>query len=166
VPAAGKPALTGEYHPDGGPELTGLLAELAVTLGSLKQAVNGDRPRKPVIPWEACHPVPILGTVQLTAGAGTLDQPDMYGPKDPYWWDLRSLGVWGFTAGTVTVFLNSANGQQLAAASTPGEFDWSAQRILGPRDRLIFVAAGITGTAQLGGQAIEVETSWLAEYLL
>ena len=155
--------MTGEYHPDGGPELTGLLAELAVTLGSLKQAVNGDRPRRPVIPWEACHPVPIVADFSAN---GTIDQPDMYGPKDPYWWDLRSLGVWGFTAGTVTVFLNSTSGQQIASATVPGEFDWSAQRLLGPRDRLIFVVSGLTGVAHFAGQAIEVETSWLPEYLL
>lgn len=123
-------------------------------------------PPRPRIPWQACHPVPIMGAVPLAGGAGQLDQPDMYGPKDPFWWDLRDLSVWGFTAGTVTIFLNSASGTQLAVATSPGDFTWSAQKILSPRDRLIFSAAGITGSVQFAGQAIEVETSWLPEYLM
>lgn len=123
-------------------------------------------PLRPRIPWAYCHPVPIIGAIPITAGAGTFDQPDMYGPKDPYWWDLRDLSLWGWTAGTVTVFKNSTSGSVLALTTTPGDFTWSAQKILGPRDRLIFVATGITGSVQFEGQAIEVETSWLPEYLM
>lgn len=123
-------------------------------------------PPRPRIPWRACHPVPILGAIPLSSGAGTLDQPDMYGPKDPYWWDLRDLVAYGFTAGTITVYLNSSAGQPLAVATVVGEFTWSANHLLAPRDRLVFVASGITGNALVGGQAVEIETLWLPEYLM
>lgn len=123
-------------------------------------------PPTPRIPWAACHPVPIMGVIPLTAGAGTLDAADLYAPKDPYWWDVRDLSVWGFTAGTVTVYKNSTSGTVLAVTSVAGDFTWSAQKILGPRDRLIFGATGITGSVQFEGQAIEIETAWLPEYLM
>lgn len=126
-------------------------------------ATGGPRPR---IPWAACHPVPIMGAILITAGAGTLDQPDMYGPKDPYWWDLRDISLWGWSAGTVTLYKNSTSGTILAQATVPGNFTWSKNKILGPRDRLLFGATGITGSVQFEGQAIEVETSWLPEYIM
>lgn len=131
-----------------------------------KAAAGTAGPAEPRIPWRACHPVPIVGTIPLSAGAGTLYQADMYGPKDPYWWDLRDLSVWGFTAGTVTLYLNSVNGPILAQASAPGDFTWSAQKILAPRDVLVFGASGVTGSVVFAGQAIEIEALWLPEYLM
>jgi hypothetical protein len=154
----------GELH-QAGNGTGGLVASIAVAVGQAMEDHAG-RPAVPKIPWAACHPVPITGAFNLSAGAGVINSADNYGPKDPYWWDLRSLGVWGFTAGTVTVNLNSPNGQQLASATTPGEFDWSAQRLLGPRDWMVFTATGITGTVQFGGQAIEILSPWLPEYLM
>lgn len=151
-------------HPAAVAESDSIPAQLGAKAAAGAAAAAG--PPRPRIPWAACHPVPILGGILLTSGAGTLDQPDMYGPKDPYWWDLRDLAVWGFTAGTVTVYLNSTTGGFIAQTSTPGDFTWSAQKLLAPRDRLIFVAAGVTGSVQFGGQAIEIETAWLPEYLM
>lgn len=121
---------------------------------------------RPRVPFDACYAVAILGGITLAAGAGTTDQADLYGPKDSYWWDLRRLACWGFTAGTVTVRLNDPNGSQVAVFTTPGEFTWSAARLLAPRDRLIFVATGITGTVQFDGTAIQVLANWLADYLM
>ncbi len=142
----------------------GILADLTLAVGSLRESMSrGARPR---IPWEACRPVPLLGRIALSGGAGTLDQPDLYGPKDPYWWDLRTVAVWGFTAGTITLYLNDTNGQQLGQTTVPGEFTWSAQKILGPRDRLLFGATGVTGSVNITGQAIEVAAGWLPEYLM
>ena len=66
----------------------------------------------------------------------------------------------------MTINLNSPNGMQIASATAPGEFDWSAQRLLGPREWMVFTAAGISGTVQFGGQAIEVAAAWLPEYLM
>lgn len=162
--------LRGGAHVYGGAQLAAVADNDTIPARVGAKAAEGVAaaagPPMPRIPWAACHPVPIMGAIVLTAGAGTLDAADQYAPKDPYWWDLRDLSIWGFTAGTVTVFKNSTSGTQLAVTSVPGDFTWSAQKILGPRDRLIFVATGITGSVQFEGQAIEIETSWLPEYLM
>jgi len=156
-----------EWHGNGsGPDMAGIMVELAATLGSVKQALDGDRARKPKIPWEACHPVSPQGAVVLTAGAGTFLQPDLMGPTTMYWWDLREITVWGFTAGSVTVFKNSTLGEQVAVFNTPGNFTWSGQKFLRPDDDLKVSATGITGNVQFVVEAIEIETAWLAEYLL
>jgi len=148
----------------GGSDLTGALGELVLAIGHMSEQ-SRQRHTRPRIPWPACHPVPIRPGV-INAATGTIDIPDMLGPHDPYWWDVRRIGAWGFTAGTLTLFLNSTQGEQLAAWTVPGNFTWGTGLLLAPRDRLIFVAAGITGNVQITGQAFEVESPWLPEYLL
>lgn len=150
------PAVSGE----GGQDFSGLLADLRVMFGGLSEKIT---PGVPVIPWEACHPVWQPG--QIPSG-GTLDQADLFGPKDPYWWDVRSVKLWGFTAGTVTVYRNSTSGEQLAQATQTGEFTWSAQNLLAPRDHLIFGVTGLTGSVNLTVSAIEIQAPWLPTYLV
>lgn len=150
-------------------ELGGWLAKIELAVGHLSKAISesGQRPR---IPWEAAHPVWFTGSIPLTAGAGTLQQKDLYGPKTAHWWDVRSIQLRGFTAATaVQVFRNSAvagAGEIVAQTTTIGEFTWSNQRLLSPEDQLIFVASGITGSVFVTGVAIEVATEWLPEYLM
>jgi hypothetical protein len=148
-----------------GTDLTGALAELVVAIGSFGQAQKqaAGRPR---VPWESCHPVGPIGGINLITGGGTVNLPDLTGPHDPYWWDLRRFAAWGFTAGTVNLFKNDVNGSQLGSLAAPGNITWSAQELLGPRDHLIIVAAGITGTVEWEIRAVEVESRWLPEYLM
>ena len=155
-------------EPGPGPDFGGLLADLTLAIGGLRESVRNGY-AKPRIPWEACHPVWFTGSIPLTAGAGTLLNINLYGPELPYWWDVRSVRTWGFTAGTVTVYRNnpgSLSGEQFGAAVTPGEFSWSSQTLLGPQDGLVFGATGITGSVFVAGQAIEVAADWLPEYLM
>jgi len=150
------PAVSGE----GGP-----LAELLLAIGDgTKQARR--TATHPRVPWEACHPIGPIGALNLAAGAATLDQADLLGPHDPYWWDLRRFAAWGFTAGTVNLFKNSVNGTQLGSLAAAGNITWSTQELLAPRDRLIIVATGITGAVQWEVRDIEVESQWLPEYLM
>jgi hypothetical protein len=143
----------------------GLLAELKLMLGSMADAAA--KPVSPRVPWEGAHPVPILGAVPISGGAGTNAlNANLYGPGTPYHWDLRRLSCWGFSAGTVTVYLNNASGEQIAVFPSAGQTTWSSQVLLTPGDRLVFVAAGITGSVFFGGQAIEVRSEWLPDYLM
>lgn len=149
--------------------LSGLLLEVRALLGSVTSRMDRDLLAAPRIPWNGTHPVSFQGVIPISGGAGTVNLADMYGPKDPYWWDLRTLDVWGFTAGTFTLTKNSPTGTgglQLAQTTVPGEFTWGSQHLLAPRDWLVFNATGITGTVQFYGEAIEVETAWLPEYLM
>jgi hypothetical protein len=144
--------------------LDGVVAQLTALAGGMqKQAQERYRPR---IPWTACHPVGPQGAIALTAGAGTFLQPDILGPTTMYWWDLRKLSCWGFTAGTVTAVKNSINGETIAAFPSAGNFTWSTQELLAPDDNVILIAAGITGSVQFSLRAIEIETAWLPEYLV
>lgn len=148
-----------------GASFSGLAAE--IILGKLDQiAADARKPVHPRIPWPACHPIWQTGQVPLTAGAGTLQAGNLYGPETPYWWDVRAISVWGFTAGSVSVFLNNVNGEILGVATTPGQFTWSAQELLGPQDNVIWTATGITGVVNVNLRAIEVASEWLPEYLV
>jgi hypothetical protein len=149
----------------------GLGASLEVMLGKAVDVLDrmDRREQRMQQLWQDVHPVPILsGQVPLTAGAGTMNVPDRLGPKDGYWWDVRRLSAWGFTAGSVTVFLNDATGlgEQLATYSQPGQWTWGGQLFMGPRDFLVVTATGITGTVSFAGQGIEVADRMLPEYLL
>jgi hypothetical protein len=155
-------ALLGDE--DGGQSFTGIAVQ--AILGRLDDLAAGLHKAKPRIPWEGCHPVWQTGQVPLTAGAGTLIQPNLYGPELPYWWDLRTISLWGWTAGTVTCYLNFTTGEQIAQAVTPGQFTWSAQIMLGPQDSVVVGATGITGTVNVIMRAIEVQAQWLPEYLM
>lgn len=159
APAMGEPAV-------GGLDVSGALAELVLVLGRVADGQAKAARVRPRIPWEACHPVGPIGAVTLAAGAGTYDAADMLGPHDPYWWDLRRFAVWGFTAGTVQLWKNSAAGTQLGALNAIGNITWSTQELMAPRDRLIIVASGITGNVNFEVRAVEVESAWLPEYLV
>lgn len=168
---AGEPdrnaAVSGYHDEDGTQGLTGMLAQLSLAVGQLTQTLAAPpKPADPKIPWDACHPVWFTGSIPLAAGAGTLNQAALYGPELPYWWDLRSLRTWGFTAGTVVVYRNLVGGEQVGTATSPGEFTWSGQEFLSPQDSLVFVASGVTGTVSLAGWAVEVASGWLPEYLM
>jgi len=140
----------------------GVAATLEVSLGRVVAALDRQERRHARLN-QLLHLEPIVASL---AASGTIDQPDMYGPRDGYWWDLRSVVASGWSAGTVTMYVNDKNSAVQAQWSVPGENDWSGQKWLAPRDRLIFVAAGITGSVQIQGWAIAVSQQVLAEYLL
>jgi hypothetical protein len=97
----------------------------------------------------------------------TLDQPNLFGPRTGYHWDLRIVVAQGFTAGTVTVYRNSTNGEQMFTFSSSGLWEVPHKsRILRPNDRLVFVGAGLSGTAAISMEATNVPTPLLGAYLL
>jgi len=121
--------------------------------------------------WQNVHMVPILYT-GLTGLAGStgavIASPDRMGPSTGFWWDVRRLSIWGFTAGTVNVYLNdiSGNGELVASFPQPGQYTWSGGLLLGPDDYLAAITAGVTGSVFLAGQAVEVGTRYLPDYLI
>lgn len=143
-------------------------AALEVILGNLAASVNKLASATSRVDdlYQNLRVVPIVFQPLGANVSGTMDTPDRNGPKDGFFWDVRRLTAWGFTAGTVTVTLNDINGEQVAVFPQAGQFTWSGNLILAQRDRLIAVSAGITGNVQLQGQAIEVSTQIMPEYLL
>ena len=157
-------AVRGAEDDDGA--LSGVLVELTAQVGAIREAMSRQAARGPRVPFEACHPVTFLGQIPLSSGAGSLSIPDLYGPHDPYYWDVRALAFSGFTAGTVTVAENNTGALPIAQTTAIGQFTWSAQNILSPRDWLVFSATGVTGSVNFVGLAIEIETAWLPDYLM
>ena len=140
-------------------------ASLEVTLGRIADRMDREDRRQRRLD-QLLHPEPITGVIPLSAGAGTLDQPDMYGPRDGYWWDVRRITVDGFTAGTVAVYRNNVNTAKIANFTQAGEWTWSGQMMLRMRERLLFVATGITGSVQVDGDAFAISAQVLADYLM
>ena len=148
-------------------ERDGSLASVHATVGLLAPKIDAmasaaESGPAPTIPWRAIHYVWVPGAL---SASGTVDYPDVWGPKDGYHWDVRRISAWGFTAGTITIYRNSASGEQLGVFTSTGSYTFSGNAFLGPRDRLIFVAASITGNVQIAMTAVEVETAWWPVYL-
>jgi len=115
---------------------------------------------------QAVTQVPFAGSVPLSAGAGTDDQPDKLQAKTGYIWSVRRITCNGFTAGAVTAYRNSALGEPLMpfpipAVNTIGR----GELLLMPGDRLVWSAAGITGTASYWGVADCFESWYLPFYI-
>lgn len=139
-------------------------AKIDVALGALgRQAQRAERRENRL--WAGVHPVPIA--VQPLTASVNVDLANLLGPNDGYYWDVRRLSVWGITAGSVAVYWNTTDGEKVANFSQDGQYTWSGQLLLGPRDRLIYVpSSALTGSVYIGGQAIEVQDEFLPEYLI
>lgn len=159
--APGAEEITRRFREDGvGAAVSGSLEVVLGRVASALDRQNRDRDRLA----QLVHPAPIS---YAQAGSGTADFPDRFGPHDGFLWDVRRIAVSGFTAGTVTLLKNDpVNGPQIAQWTAPGQWTWSSQLWLKSRDRLIFVAAGITGNVIVDGDAIEVSQQVYAEYVL
>ena len=113
----------------------------------------------------AMQQVPIVSNQQV--GSGILDQADALMAKTGYIWSVRRLTCYGFSAGTVTVFKNSALGEPVAPFLTSGAVFTlgRGELLLMPGERLVAVGTGITGTFQLAGAADCFESWYLPNYI-
>jgi hypothetical protein len=103
----------------------------------------------------------------LSGSAGTISQPNLHGPRTGQVWDVHSVTVTGFTAGTVTAYLNSTAGDTVLVFSTPGVYQMGkAQLILQASDYLVFGATSITGTVTVQVAGVELARDLLGEYLI
>lgn len=115
---------------------------------------------------QAMRQVPFYGSITLSGGAGTDDQPDKLQPKTGYVWSIRRITAQGYSAGTVTAYLNSTNGEPVmpfpaAAVNTLGRGELLVQS----GERLVWGATGITGTVTYWGRADCME-QWLLPFYL
>ena len=150
-------------------------ARILASLDGLAGELRADRERRARAArmYAAAHIVPIMpGQIPLTAGAGTLDQggAGLLGPMRGYYWTVKRLTAAGFTAGTVSMYINGAP----AALDAAPDVSWpeagmytfgNGELLLNPQDRLIFVASGITGIVLVKGSAIQFPEELLPRFL-
>lgn len=101
--------------------------------------------------------------IPLVSGSGTLLEPTQYGPPVGFMWSVRRLTISGYTAGTVTVYLNQIEPIAFPAAGTytfgKGEL------MLDNGDNLSFTAASVTGQPVVFGSVDVIPRNQLPAYL-
>jgi hypothetical protein len=112
---------------------------------------------------QATFPINVNG--QLSAGAATVNTTS-HGPATGYYWSIRRFTCQGFTAGTVTFYVDNTNGEALmpfpaAAVNTIGK----AEMLMHPGQRLAYTATGITGTP-IAWVTTDILESWLLPWYI
>ena len=158
------------------PELDAdLTVSLSAALGGLAASVGGlctrmDREfERSARKSDVLRSGPFGVNVPLSAGAtigGWFAQSPNLGPPAGYVWSVRALVAQGYTAGTVTVYIDNPNGATFAGYPQAGLYTFGrGERLLRPMSQMVVVASGITGVLQLYGDA-DVFPSWyLPEYI-
>ena len=105
---------------------------------------------------QAVTQVPFAGTIPISGGDGSYDQPDQLQAKTGYVWGIRRLTVQGFTAGSVIAYRNSTAGEPVMPFPVPAvNTIGRGEELLMSGDRLVWAATGITGTViVLGGSGL------------
>jgi hypothetical protein len=128
-----------------------VLAQLSASLGSVAVELRRQCDRQQRLTQALRQLTVGPGVIPISGGAGTLSQDPMFGPNTGYFWSVRRLSAWGFTAGTVTVYLNQPGGEILPSFPAPGSNTFGRGEVmLQPLDTLIFVASGITLASGFG----------------
>ena len=115
---------------------------------------------------DALRQVPFAGAITLSGGAGTLQDYARFGVPNGYYCSVRRLTAQGFTAGTVTAYIDGTSGEpvmpfSVAAVNTIGK----GELLVHPLSQLVFGATGITGTVTIWGAADVFET-WLLPFYI
>lgn len=140
-------------------------AQIAASLDGLTAALTREaswRQRQMTV----IRQIPFAGSITLSGGAGTDDQPDKLQAKTGYIWSVRRITSTGFTAGTVTAYRNSAAGEPVMPFPVPAvNTIGRGELLLMPGDRLVWGATGISGTVSYWGVADCFESWYLPYYI-
>lgn len=114
--------------------------------------------------------------VQISGGVGILDLPQQLGPGLGYNWDVHTISATGFTAGTVSGWINLPSLANVAAGpagalrapfTAAGVINYGKNQLfLRQGERLVFIATGITGSVLVSLDATSLTDEYVGEYLL
>jgi hypothetical protein len=153
----------------GSPEEHGLalMAELAVRLDTISERLRIQNERQNQLA-QAIRVISHIPVGQITTTNGSLNQPELSGPRRGYAWEVRRVTVNTFTAGTVQCYVDANAPQNLVLpfASSGVNYPGSSNIVLENGHWLVFGATTITGNADISLGVIEIEQRWLAAYLL
>lgn len=163
APAAAPPApgVTAELD---------IMGRLAVCLDGVAGAMQklAEQRERARLSWEECHPVDLTPGISpgTPPAAGVIDEPDTWGPRQGWAWQiLWQVGILG-PAGTLMTAYRDAPipANTLFASTVSGVWEPKALILL-PGRRLVWSSAGdmLTVTA---GQAVEIAIDKLPAYLM
>lgn len=110
---------------------------------------------------DAVRDVHQAGQITLVSGAGTLQDFNRFGVPQGYWWAIYRLTAQGFSAGTVTAYEDSVNGEPLMPFTVPAVNILSkSSTILHSMSQVVWQASGITGSVNVWLRAVQFE-AWL-----
>jgi hypothetical protein len=118
---------------------------------------------------QAFRQVSIGKGMAITGGAGSVHL-EPHGPPAGYYWSIRRLTAYNYSAGTVTAFLDSVSGEPLVAFPAAAVYTFGKGEILiHPNSTILVTGASITpvtGTyVYLWGSADQFE-SWLLPWYI
>lgn len=114
---------------------------------------------------EAFRQVVFVINVPLVAGAATIN-PTSEGPNLGFYWSIRKFAAVGFTAGTVSTYIDNTGGEPLVPFTAAGVATiGKGEALIHPNSNIAVTATGITGTVQLWGAADQFE-SWLLPWYI
>lgn len=134
--------------------------------------VRRPRPVRPVMPFNFPP-----GLITATSVGSYVDLTDQWGPPTGWFWDILSLSIQGFTAGSIGVSKNfplvtpagGAFGLEPVASFTAAgvqSFPQHGTPLLDSCERLVFtVTSTLTGYAQISGMVAAVPVERISEYL-
>lgn len=141
--------------------------DVGVSLDSLASEIKryNDRAHRLA---QAIHPFSVPPSpIALSSGTGTLSQPNISGPQMSNYWDVHRIAAMGFTAGSVTVYLNAVGGDPVAYLTAQGVYYFGkGQVMLTGNDNLVFYATNITGTVAMALGGTEIAAHAIGDYLL
>jgi len=116
--------------------------------------------------------VPIVKGIN-TAGSATTSHIEPHGPPQGYYWSIRRLTAYNYSAGTVTVFRDSpdgVNGEPMIAFPSAGVYTFGkGEMLLSPQTNLIVTWSGLTvitgNFISIWGAADQFET-WLLPWYM
>ena len=149
-----------------------LMARLSASMDNLADQVKAsgnrqDRLSQAISPFNI-GAIPVNGTGN---GVGTLDQPNLLGPRTGQVWDVRQISTTGWTAGAVSVFLDNIGGTLVAYfAAGPALQNYGKGQLLIPAGSRLVVLGAVTGNpttpVAVAVRGIQMDQRVLADYLL
>jgi hypothetical protein len=108
--------------------------------------------------------------VQMVAipASNLLQDARVFSPEPYFIWDILRVTIQGFSGGTVTLYQQSTQADELVVFSNAGSYWFNPHTVIthGPTDMPVFQSASLTGTAYVTVSGLSVHQSIWGRYLL
>ena len=160
--------MTAEIDASASVSLAASLNGLAAVVGGLCQRMDREVQHRQQAN-QAFRQVSIGKGMAITAGAGSVHL-EPHGPPPGYFWSIRRLTAYNYSAGTVTAFVDSTAGEPLVAFPASAVFTFGkGEMLIHPSSSILVTGTSITPVTgsyvYLWGSADQFE-SWLLPWYM